>query len=100
MPRKPNSSRQTRSLLSTLLERPQSWRYGYDLSKATGLRSGTLYPLLMRLTEQGFLESRWQEPARAGLPPRHAYRLTPRGIAPAHQQESESPMADSAEATT
>lgn len=60
MPRKPNSSPQTRTLLAALLDRAQAWRHGYDLSKKTGLRSGTLYPLLIRLTEQGFLEARWE----------------------------------------
>jgi DNA-binding PadR family transcriptional regulator len=87
MPRKPNNSRQTRALLATLLENPWTWRHGYDLSKETGLRSGTLYPLLMRLSEQGLLESRWQEAERPGLPPRHAYRLTTSGLAFAHEQE-------------
>jgi PadR family transcriptional regulator, regulatory protein PadR len=87
MPRKPNTSRQTRALLAALLERPQTWRHGYDLSKETGLRSGTLYPLLMRLSEQGLLESRWQEAERSGLPPRHAYKLTAPGLALAREQE-------------
>jgi DNA-binding PadR family transcriptional regulator len=87
MPRKPNNSRQTRALLATLLERPQTWRHGYDLAKETGLRSGTLYPLLMRLGEQGLLESRWQEAERPGLPPRHVYRLTASGLALARVQE-------------
>jgi PadR family transcriptional regulator PadR len=81
MPRKPNNSRQTRALLAALLERSRSWRHGYDLSKETGLKSGTLYPLLMRLGEQGLLESRWEEAERRGLPPRHAYRLTAAGLA-------------------
>jgi len=58
MPRKPNNSRQTRALLAAFLDRSRIWRHGYDLSKETGLRSGTLYPLLMRLSEQGLLESR------------------------------------------
>jgi PadR family transcriptional regulator len=87
MPRRPNSSRQTRALLAALLERSQAWRHGYELSKETGLRSGTLYPLLMRLSEQGFLEQRWQEAERPGLPPRHAYRLTAAGVALAREQE-------------
>ena len=56
MPRKPNGSRQTRALLAAFLDRSQAWRHGYELSKETGLRSGTLYPLLMRLSEQGLLE--------------------------------------------
>jgi len=87
MPRKPNNSRQTRALLAALLERSREWRHGYDLSKETGLRSGTLYPLLMRLSEQGLLEQRWQEPERPGLPPRHVYRLTGAGLALAREQE-------------
>lgn len=86
MPRKPNSSPQTRALLAALLGRAQTWRHGYDLSKETGLKSGTLYPLLIRLTEQGLLEARWESSDRAGLPPRHAYRLTGAGIALAQEQ--------------
>jgi PadR family transcriptional regulator PadR len=89
MPRKPNNSRQTRALLATFLERAQSWLHGYDLSKETGLKSGTLYPLLMRLSEQGLMESRWQEPERPGLPPRHIYRLTSSGLALAREQARE-----------
>ena len=98
MPRKPNSSRQTRTLLAALLERPQSWRHGYDLAKETGLRSGTLYPLLMRLSEQGLLEQQWQESERPGLPPRHVYRLTAAGLALARDQELAAVVAASKEA--
>jgi len=87
MPRKPNNSRQARALLAAFLDRSRTWRHGYELSKETGLRSGTLYPLLMRLSEQGLLESRWQEPERPGLPPRHVYRLTASGLALAREQE-------------
>jgi PadR family transcriptional regulator PadR len=87
MPRKPNTSRQTRALLAALLERSPVWRHGYDLSKETGLRSGTLYPLLMRLGEQGLLEAHWREAERPGLPPRHVYRLTARGVALAQEQD-------------
>jgi PadR family transcriptional regulator PadR len=99
MPRKPNNSRQTRALLAAFLDRSRIWRHGYDLSKETGLRSGTLYPLLMRLSEQGLLESRWQDAERPGLPPRHVYRLTARGLALAHEQEMEAAVSDRAEAT-
>lgn len=81
MPRKPNSSPQTRELLAVLLRKPRSWHYGYELSRETGLSSGTLYPLLMRLSDQGLLESHWQEPERPGKPPRHVYRLTSEGLA-------------------
>jgi PadR family transcriptional regulator, regulatory protein PadR len=98
MPRKPNSSRQTRTLLAALLERPQSWRHGYDLAKETGLRSGTLYPLLIRLSEQGLLEQQWQEAERPGLPSRHVYRLTAAGLALARDQELAAVVAASKEA--
>jgi DNA-binding PadR family transcriptional regulator len=47
--------------------------------KAAGLSSGTLYPLLARLTEDGWLESRWEESEHPGKPPRQLYRLTVTG---------------------
>jgi PadR family transcriptional regulator, regulatory protein PadR len=40
----------------------------------------------MRLSEQGLMEARWQEPERPGLPPRHEYRLTSSGLALAREQ--------------
>lgn len=80
MPRRPNISAQTRALLTALLDQPIAWRHGYDLSKETGLKSGTLYPLLMRLSDQGLLASRWEESEQPGRPPRHVYRLTPDGL--------------------
>jgi len=81
MARQHNISRQTRALLLAMLGGPLDWRHGYDLSQQTELKSGTLYPILMRLSDQGLLESKWLEPARPGKPARHAYRLTPNGVA-------------------
>jgi DNA-binding PadR family transcriptional regulator len=81
MARRPNSSPQTRELLAVMLRKPRTWHYGYELSKDTGLSSGTLYPLLMRLSDQGLLESHWQEAERPGKPPRHVYRLASEGLA-------------------
>ena len=68
-------------LLEALSAKTQQWRHGYDLMKETGLSSGTLYPLLMRMAEKGLIEAEWREPARPGRPARHAYRLTAAGIA-------------------
>ena len=68
----------TRALLA-FLEAPRSWRYGYDLMKVADLSSGTLYPLLARLTDDGWLESRWEESEFPGKPPRQLYRLTATG---------------------
>jgi PadR family transcriptional regulator, regulatory protein PadR len=88
MTRPANASRQTRKLLSALAAKPRAWRHGYELSKETGLTSGTLYPSLMRLSDQGFLESKWGESEGTGRPPRHLYRLTSQGLALAHRSES------------
>lgn len=68
-------------LLDALSMGGRQWRHGYDLMKETGLSSGTLYPLLMRMTDQGLVEAEWREPAQLGRPARHAYRLTTAGVA-------------------
>lgn len=84
MSRRTKLSPQTLALLNGLAARVTEWRYGYDLTRELGLKSGTLYPLLMRLTDDGLLESEWRPSLRPGLPARHAYRITPAGLAAAH----------------
>lgn len=74
----------TRALLA-FLETPSNWRYGYELMKVAELSSGTLYPLLARLTDDGWLESRWEESEHPGRPPRQLYRLTATGRMQARQ---------------
>ena len=71
-------------LLAALAARSRHWHHGYELMKQTGLKSGTLYPLLMRMTDQRLVEAEWREPSQPGRPARHAYRLTAAGIALAH----------------
>ena len=96
MPRNPNTSPQTRKVFATLLIEPYGWHYGYDLSKKTGLKSGTLYPILMRLKAQGLLISEWRESAKAGRPPRHVYRLSHTGrlLAEAQRKEVDATMSE------
>ena len=53
----------------------------YALAKQTGLKSGTLYPILIRLADRGLMEARWEDEQPAGRPRRHLYRLTPEGLA-------------------
>lgn len=96
MPRRPNTTPQTRDLLRLFLERPGDWQYGYEISKATGLKSGTLYPMLLRLTEQRLLEKRSAESPEPGRPPRKLYRLSVSGIAVARVARSQ---ADTAQAS-
>ena len=98
-------SRQTIALLAVLLEQPRTWQHGYEISKATGLKSGTLYPILMRLSDQRLLSSRWKVAERPGRPPRHVYRLTATGLALAREQlellvESESGLRPIKDGTT
>ncbi len=79
MARKRALSSHARALLAALMAAGRGWSYGYELASLTGIRSGTLYPLLIRLEAQGYLEAEWQQPAATGRPPRHAYRLTAAG---------------------
>ncbi len=54
-------------------------RHGFDIIDATGLRSGTVYPLLRRFEDAGFVRSEWEEVdiARSeNRPPRKYYELT------------------------
>ena len=53
--RKPSAS--TQKILAALLSKTGEPHYGYALMKETGLKSGTLYPILMRLTERGYLKA-------------------------------------------
>ena len=72
-------SPQTVAVLAGLADRPHDWRYGYELAKELGLKAGTLYPILMRLTDRGLLEAGWEPEPPAGRPPRHLYRVTADG---------------------
>lgn len=96
MPRDRRPSKQMLAVLAALAARPQQWRHGYELMKEAGLLSGTLYPLLMRMSEQGLVEAEWHEPAQPGRPARHAYRLTAEGLALAQAVDGDAPLPRSA----
>lgn len=96
MTRSRSLSPAARSVLAALAEAGTSGSYGYDLSRRAGVKSGTLYPLLIRLEGQGHLEAEWLSP-EPGRPPRHVYRLTVTGRALALEHAptaatSESPL--------
>jgi DNA-binding PadR family transcriptional regulator len=73
-------SPQAGRVLNALARDPESWQHGYDLLRLTGLKSGSLYPILMRLTERGWLEAIWEPDPPFGRPRRHLYRLTAEGV--------------------
>ncbi|MEU1364410.1 PadR family transcriptional regulator, partial [Micromonospora zamorensis] len=55
-------------VLAALLAEPDEQRYGLDLMRLTGLPSGTLYPVLHRLSAAGWLDADWEaiDPVAAG----------------------------------
>ncbi|GAA5532027.1 PadR family transcriptional regulator [Deinococcus aluminii] len=89
MARSPNSSPHTRAVLQALLTAHPRPSYGYDLSKATELKSGTLYPILQRLHTQGYLEAEWEDSSHPGKPPRHIYTLTAEGLRLARERDGQ-----------
>jgi DNA-binding PadR family transcriptional regulator len=73
-------SAQTVAVLQALSDQPTTWRYGYELVSQLGINSGSLYPILMRLTDRGLLEADWETDGRPGRPARHLYRITATGL--------------------
>jgi DNA-binding PadR family transcriptional regulator len=56
--------------------------HGFDVMDATGLASGTVYPILRRLERDGLLKARWEEARLAQAeqrPPRRYYEVTASG---------------------
>jgi PadR family transcriptional regulator len=80
-------SLQTLRALEAFLEQPADELSGADVQKRSGLASGTLYPILLRLESAGWFRSRWEsiDPVAAGRPRRRLYRLTPSGLARASE---------------
>src|SRR5690349_1357474 len=76
------TARITWSTALVLLGLRQGLIHGFDIIDATGLRSGTVYPILRRLEEAGLVRSRWERAPLArqeGRPPRRLYQLTGAG---------------------
>jgi len=76
-------SAQTLAVLAALAGEPSRWHHGYALAKRTKLKSGTLYPILIRLAERGLVEACWETEPPPGRPRRHQYRLSTDGLAAA-----------------
>lgn len=76
--RRPSSA--TMKILNCLSAEPEGL-HGYRVMQASGLASGTLYPILARLADRGWLEKHWETDPEANGPPRRIYTLTPVGHA-------------------
>jgi PadR family transcriptional regulator, regulatory protein PadR len=60
----------------------QGFRHGFDILDVTGLPSGTVYPILRRLEQEGLVSADWEDVAIARdeqRPPRRYYDVTPAG---------------------
>ncbi len=58
--------------------------HGFDIMDATDLPSGTIYPILRRLDDDGLVRSRWERDSvarRENRPARRYYELTAAGEA-------------------
>ena len=86
-------SAQTLAVLAALCAQPSQWRHGYALARQTGLKSGTLYPILIRLADRGLVQACWQDEPVPGRPRRHLYRLTADGLASARTALAEAELA-------
>jgi PadR family transcriptional regulator, regulatory protein PadR len=75
----PRMTLQVLHVLRALVDAGDSERYGLELMEETGLPSGTIYPIIARLEQAGWLASRREDPAlyeKRKTPPRRYYRLT------------------------
>jgi PadR family transcriptional regulator PadR len=72
---------QVQLVVQALLRDPASEMYGLELSEETGLQPGTAYPILLRLEQEGWVTSRWEDidPRAEKRPARRYYRLTANG---------------------
>ena len=76
------SSRLTHTTAMVLRAISAGHAYGYNIMTATGLPSGTVYPVLRRLEADGWIRAEREAEGVAQAeqrPPRKSYRLTPAG---------------------
>jgi PadR family transcriptional regulator, regulatory protein PadR len=59
MGRRPSTA--TRLVFQAFLDSAAGEAYGFELAGATGLPSGTIYPILRRLEDEKLIKSRWVE---------------------------------------
>lgn len=81
----------TYKVLKTLLSGPDGTWYGLQIGRASGLKTGTLYPILLRLQDHGWIEGEWEDidPSVEGRRPRRYWHLTPNGRARARAAVNE-----------
>jgi DNA-binding PadR family transcriptional regulator len=71
----------TERVLGVLLKHPDRDLYGHEICTMTRLPSGTVHPILARLSALGWLSCRWEnaDPREQGRPKRRYFQLNPDG---------------------
>ncbi|MGH2731592.1 MAG: PadR family transcriptional regulator [Actinomycetota bacterium] len=74
-------SKASAKVLGAFLAEPTQDQYGFGIMRATGVKSGSLYPILQRFERLGWIEGHDEEidEQAEGRPKRRLYRLTPAG---------------------
>jgi DNA-binding PadR family transcriptional regulator len=74
----PRMTTQTLRVLGAFTTSQPDELSGAEIAKRTGLQSGTLYPILFRLEQAEWLESKWEagDPSELGRPRRRFYTMT------------------------
>ena len=72
---------QTLRVLKVLLDEPLAEHFGLEISRKAELPTGSIYPILARLEQAGWLQSAWEDidPVVAGRRRRRYYRLSGEG---------------------
>jgi PadR family transcriptional regulator, regulatory protein PadR len=92
---KPRMTLHSLLVLKVFSNDPLEEHYGLEICRAAGLPGGTIYPILARFEQTGWLTSTWEDidPVAAGRRPRRFYRLTPSGAEQARQALTEAQQA-------
>jgi PadR family transcriptional regulator, regulatory protein PadR len=79
---------QTLQVLKVLLTDPLDEHYGLEISRESGLPTGSIYPILTRLETAGLVTSAWEniDESEQGRRRRRYYRLTAEGAKSAHDE--------------
>jgi PadR family transcriptional regulator, regulatory protein PadR len=74
----PRMTVQTLRVLKVLLDEPLAEHFGLEISRTAGLPTGSIYPILARLEQAGWLESAWEniDPVVVGRRRRRYYKLS------------------------
>ncbi|WP_211661800.1 PadR family transcriptional regulator [Modestobacter muralis] len=78
----------TLAVLAAFLNAAPAPRYGLELMREADVKSGSLYPILDRLEDEGWVVGQWEETTAqaAGRPRRRYYQLTALGVISATQE--------------